>query len=573
MASVLSANSIREGNAAVTPTKIAIVGGGVSGTFVSRYLADYDQECLLESITLYDPLPVGEYTTKASGINDSSWQGNRVATLKLDDGRLVELGASILSPKFRFVKEMAEAGNLTMGSPFQTGLPEPNMNTGFLIYSGHNHSSFSTANLTSFWKKMSMVWRYNLELFIVVRAMTSFMQKFEDIQARLADFDKTFFTSPQEMWESAGLDSALKISLAEFCRRLCVPDRLPWWRKLLYGQGSLQEELLAGINLVNYNQDNLSINALTGLASFSVVNLPSFSISGGNVQLTKSAWKQAQEKHCLRCPGKCAGVRHVRERVATVVGSLNGFELFETNGSLLGTYDILILATPLSMSRINFLVQSHIDSTVLQPMPLGKLIENSEDPSIPDGHEGHEVLPRSLPHAVSRPYTQVVTTIVRNGTLQTDFFSIDKENVPRGIYMTVMGKASVFNVTAISQVSALAGVYKVFSSEPLPRVALESFFGPWVFVEYEKVWGGFHGGATPDFRGSGESTEFLLFDGALGFHGHTTSGALYYVNAFEHTLSCIETSAMGAKAVAKLIAKRLRWIKPASDGFKLGDEL
>ena len=45
------------------------------------------------------------------------------------------------------------------------------------------------------------------------------------------------------------------------------------------------------------------------------------------------------------------------------------------------------------------------------------------------------------------------------------------------------------------------------------------------------------------------------------FHGHTTSGALYYPNAMELTFACIELSAMGAKAVAKLVARRLEWIE------------
>ena len=60
---------------------------------------------------------------------------------------------------------------------------------------------------------------------------------------------------------------------------------------------------------------------------------------------------------------------------------------------------------------------------------------------------------------------------------------------------------------------------------------------------YEKVpvCGGRHGGATPDYQGSGESTEFLLFDGATGFHGHTKAGTLYYTNSLEHSVACIET--------------------------------
>jgi hypothetical protein len=39
----------------------------------------------------------------------------------------------------------------------------------------------------------------------------------------------------------------------------------------------------------------------------------------------------------------------------------------------------------------------------------------------------------------------------------------------------------------------------------------------------------------------------------------------------ELTFACIELSAMGAKAVAKLIAKRLEWIHPPKTN-NIGDE-
>ncbi len=553
--------------------RIAVIGGGISGTFASRYLTDFDQGCNLESLHLYDPLPLGEYTNQEDR-NRILGQGSRVATLKLHDGRLVELGASIISDKFQLVKEIALAGNLSLVPPFETGIKEPNMRTGFLLYGGNGRNLINTANMTAFWTKLTIALRYNLDVYLVNKAMQDFMKRFEVAQYQLMDHYNFFHKSPEEVWKSVGLDNAVKISLAEYCRRLWIPKQLQWWRKfLMYGQGSLQEELLDGINLVNYNQDISAINALSGIASYSVLSVPAYGIKGGNVKLISSAWEQAKRGHCSKCKNRCGAIRHVRERISTVVGGLEGFELFAENGSLLGKYDIVILATPLPMAQINFLMQSHVDKSVLQPMPLGKLIEAEEDSIIPEGHEGHAEFPRSLSPSVMRPYTQVVTTVVRNGTLQTGFFSITGDLIPRGIYMTSEGKASAFNVTAISQISAQEGIYKIFSSEHLPHEALALFLGPNVYVEFEKRWDGSHGGATPDYRGNGESTEFLLFDGAAGFHGHTKSGAMYYPNALEHTLACVETSAMGAKAVAKLIAKRLTWITSKPTGFGFSDEL
>ena len=45
---------------------------------------------------------------------------------------------------------------------------------------------------------------------------------------------------------------------------------------------------------------------------------------------------------------------------------------------------------------------------------------------IPKDHEGHVQLPKDMPKGVQRPYTQVVTTIVKNGILQPTHFGFDK---------------------------------------------------------------------------------------------------------------------------------------------------
>ena len=85
--------------------KIGVIGGGISGTFVSKYLVDLIDDCNeLEELTLFDPIELGKIATK-NDISDPSWQGSRVGTYQLEDGRIVELGASILTDQFRFILE------------------------------------------------------------------------------------------------------------------------------------------------------------------------------------------------------------------------------------------------------------------------------------------------------------------------------------------------------------------------------------------------------------------------------------------------------------------------------------
>ena len=69
------------------------------------------------------------------------------------------------------------------------------------------------------------------------------------------------------------------------------------------------------------------------------------------------------------------------------------------------------------------------------------------------------------------------------------------------------------------------------------------------------------------------NTPFLMYDGAVGFHGHTKSGALYYPNLFELFMPFLEGNAMAALTVANLLADRLEWTAKEDGGFDAGDEL
>ena len=125
--------------------KVAIIGGGISGTFTAKYLAEYDvnhqsssngsgRDCLLDEIVVYDvsPPPTGftndednddrsttdsnedteEPTTKklqlSSEPRPSNYQGSRVSSIKLQDGSVVELGASIIYNGNKLVVDMID---------------------------------------------------------------------------------------------------------------------------------------------------------------------------------------------------------------------------------------------------------------------------------------------------------------------------------------------------------------------------------------------------------------------------------------------------------------------------------
>jgi prenylcysteine oxidase/farnesylcysteine lyase len=324
--------------------------------------------------------------------------------------------------------------------------------------------------------------------------------------------------------------------------------------------------------LCNYNQGLSQINGLAGLGSFVSAKVSLLSLVGGNHQVIQSALKQAQSNRDQKCSDKTTKkdvVQHVAKRVTTVVGDLNTMELFSEDEDL-GSFDIVILAAPMQQSRVNFLVKSLMDGAVLQQMPF-VLLENPDDEEIPPDHEGRPRFAPPLPDFARRPYTQVVTTLVSNADLNAQHFGLTTEDLPRGIYTTETGKPLEHNITAIAQVTP-DGVYKVFSSDPLSSDFLEELFGKDHKVEIVKVWGGEYGGATPDYQGQGKTMNYLLYDSGIGLKGHLEGSALYYPNAIESSFACMEMSAIGAKSVAKLVAKRLGLLEPLGDG-DLAEEL
>jgi prenylcysteine oxidase/farnesylcysteine lyase len=541
--------------------RVAVVGGGISGSFFVKYLSDYDEgSCALTKVTIFDPFPMGETTTTTQ----DDWQGSRVSSTILSDGSVVELGASVFYSGFQLFVDMVMGDpSLEMGEAFNTGQekrrPE-GLRTGLGIYGGSGVWHLLTANSTSTFNNLKMFWRYNIDFFRMMFATKRVERSFALMYQVLdSTHTSTFFNSPDEMWKDAGLIKPTHSSFDAFLDSIGLQRQLNWWRKYLPYQGLLRDELLTAINLCNYNQANSQVNGLVGLGSFVSLKAALLSIVGGNQKVIKSALQQSQTNHKRFC--KKNVITQSQSRVTAVIADLNTMELFSNEQSL-GEFDVVVLAAPMQQARINFFVRSTVDNAVILPMPFHLIdAENPEDTG-----DGHPLMPHSLPDVATRPYTQVVTTVVSHGDLNATRFGLENNELPRGIYTTEAGKAAESNITAISQITP-DGVYKIFSSNRLSDSDLQELFGTNHTVEFTKVWGGQHGGATPDYRGQGMSMDYLLFDAGVGLKGTKQEGsALYYVNAIEGSMACMELSAIGAKSVAKLVARRLGIVQSWENG-------
>ncbi len=640
--------------------RVAVIGGGISGTFTTKYLAEYDvlhrssspptddgsdtttsRDCLLDEIIVYDVSPPStsfaeenrtdamtnsyakvQYSSSSSSSSSDprplNWQGSRVSSVTLMDGSVVELGASIIYEGNQLVVDMinGDPTRLKRGKPNGIGKDVTEDGpSGFGIYHGDQHWLLNTASLFSKYpsflqpilKRLYLLWRYNLDILRLGRAVKQAMQSFDSIYLLLnnTQHDVTYFHSPMDIWQTVGLRSLASVTFHELLDGIglyrdqslelaggassAMNYSTRWdWRKWVPGMGCMRAELLSAMAINTYNQDLNQMNGLVGLAAYISAVGEVFSIEGGNHQLMESALHQAKAfYHASTCSSPSrVRIQRLQKTITTVVASENSMELFEGTESL-GNFDIVILAAPLQHCRIVFLMRSPmgLDDTVLHEMPLGGIKENldhddvSPSSKVDNNAYGH-LFSRPLPSSATVSYTSVVTTLVSNATLNATHFGLrDDEPWPQTVFVSERGKL-VEGITTLTILSMQNGLVKTFSSEVLDADHRNILFGNNHILEYVQIWGGRdhgrYGGATPNFAGglNTESLPFLLYDGVEHWgKGYPIIGpALYYTNAIESAIAAMEISALGAKSTAKLVARRLGLIRP-KEGSAVHDEL
>jgi prenylcysteine oxidase/farnesylcysteine lyase len=122
----------------------------------------------------------------------------------------------------------------------------------------------------------------------------------------------------------------------------------------------------------------LSTVGLVGLVAYVPAGGDLFSVEGGNYKLMKSAIKQARNMYeTSNCKATSDKVQRHQATVTTVISSEESIQLLSDDGSL-GEFDIVILAAPLQMCRIKFLMHSPmgLDPSILHEMPLAGVHDN-----------------------------------------------------------------------------------------------------------------------------------------------------------------------------------------------------
>jgi prenylcysteine oxidase/farnesylcysteine lyase len=366
--------------------QIAIIGGGISGTFLAKYLVDYDVNCTtFDTITIFEPDPVQgpirrkeeDDRTVASNNNNnndrrnekpnssspssshSHHQSSRIASYEMEievnhtqsstnhnatstnnnttttntttkTKIIIEVGASILYQGFHHVMEMIQQNNdhPSLLPPLQIGVPYTTGNTTIDTYI-HDPTSMGIYNGNGTWKVLLvsstvpiylrnyyLLLRYSWDLITVSRLCQYVQKQYNRLPMLLNQTHDFFMDSPQQLWDhlqlyhpyitqsfdtyldsqgispystttnaptTTGTTTPIIIRILNSIYRTIRNTITSVWYRVLPFQGSIRSELLNSINIVNYNQNNTQINAMTGFAHYDQKDVQDRRISTGDL--------------------------------------------------------------------------------------------------------------------------------------------------------------------------------------------------------------------------------------------------------------------------------------------------
>ena len=353
---------------------------------------------------------------------------------------------------------------------------------------------------------LKTLWHYGLSVIRMSLSVRSELNKFKMIYA-LQENGKSFATVP-DMLKAMGKDGMYP--LTQVTGREHFVNNLGWSERL-FG------EFVMGAMNCNYGQSANTIDAFTAYVSLAGVDDGSlWSVVGGNwkipTKVVEASGATLYEDEVTAVTRIDDGGGKVQYKIST-----------DSSGDVPGTFDVVIVANPLNISKTKF--------------------------------ENFPTSPYTA--AATTPYHRTVAEFVQ-GRINTEFFGVpgNDRKFPLIILTTEMeGAPFKFGSVAIQIPSEIPQekvkdyvkpttddpirVWKVFAPEPLTEEQKKNMFSE---IQGEAT---FDWLAYPEYNPPEQFPPFILDDG------------VFYINAIEKAASALEMSAIGAKNVALLAREYL----------------
>jgi len=471
------------------PITIGIIGSGISGAYTAYSLRKWLN-------TSYPSLLVN-----IEIIDRNNYIGGRINSIIIDNFHF-ESGASIIHHSNQYLFNLSEELNLTRIKPKSENSEIGLWNFSLLKFN-YESSKYWIINI------MKLFYSYGFSLFTMKSATFQAAKLFYNYYTIQNNENNKSFNSVTELNNEAIINNLTQISLKDYLLSQSVSN-------------DLINELITGIEHVNYNQDPSTISALAGFVGLiPTIDSNLFSIENGNKQLIEGAIQKS-----------LATIKLNHSVVEITSQLMNGKRIYNVNGinnnsNIINNkfhynYDLLIMATPLEISNITI------------------------------------KLNKKLP---IRKYQITIATFI-SGTLNYSYFNKNSNNMPATVLTT--GCKTDENVNnsdndsdlLLCPFSSLAAhhfnkttnrtQYKIFSVEPLASELLDLLF---INIYEIKTIPWF---AYPKYSPPEQFAPFKL--------SVSDDGEIFYVNAFENSVSCMECMAVAAINTAKLVEKQIELI-------------
>ncbi|KAF2071990.1 hypothetical protein CYY_006703 [Polysphondylium violaceum] len=260
------------------------------------------------------------------------------------------------------------------------------------------------------------------------------------------------------------------------------------------------EKVLSTAIRVNYNQHYDEISAFAAYIGLVGTEDGLFAIKGGNYQLPKALIKKSNSKLVT------SQVKEIEKIIDANEKTLYKIKTSQDKEGVL--YDIVIIATPLELS----------DGIKLKGL-------NSKE------------------KIIKRDFRKVHVYLMAADSLNPTFFGLPSTHPPPANIITTHNKSLPFVSVCKNtrgKISDNRTVYKIFAHKELPQSYLDDMFKNHTKLVYH-IWS-----AYPVLKPTNDYPPIQLDEN------------LYYLNAFEQSISTMETETIASKNIAKLIAKSLK---------------
>jgi hypothetical protein len=320
----------------IEKVRVGIIGSGIGGLNLARLLRKFEN-------------------FKVDVLEAAGSVGGRIQTMHIDN-KTLDVGAVVFKENDKYLNDLIDELNLKRVAHVYHDSPVGIYGKEGLLFEMSSWDVINTAKLA---------WRYGLSPFYFKMHLDDFEEKHK-LLYRLLDTGVSY-KSLADMIHLIEMSNLVNITMSEWVKTLNLNN--------LYAE----EMINATLNSI-FNQNDMS--AISGLFALSKIGKQCYRVDGGNGLIPRSIAEILSADHDFKL--------HLNTGVRKISKTDN--HTYEVSTGIMGEtfeFDILVIATPFSISSIHFgNMLEHLNSFVNTPTPINLHVTYLEGELNPDFFKG-----------------------------------------------------------------------------------------------------------------------------------------------------------------------------------------